>query len=188
VLAIRAYLNTVPPVYNPVEPNQLPFPFDIRTSILVWDQLFFTPGTFQPNPNKSAEWNRGAYLAEGLTHCGMCHTPKNALGGDDNTNVLHGYALQGWFAPDITNDPRRGIRGWSVEEIAAYLKTGHNSTSAATLRTGRGRPDSFRRSTERRSSSSPMQPRCCMWCCEARAAPPPMARRPHRRCRNSLGC
>ena len=62
----------------------------------------------------------------------MCHTPKNALGGDDNTNVLHGYALQGWFAPDITNDPRRGIRGWSVEEIAAYLKTGHNSTSAAT--------------------------------------------------------
>jgi mono/diheme cytochrome c family protein len=131
-LAIRAYLNTLPPVYNPVRPNQLPFPFDIRTSMLVWDQLFFTPGTFRPNPNKSAEWNRGAYLAEGLTHCGMCHTPKNVLGGDDNANALHGYALQGWFAPDITSDPRRGIGSWPVEEIVAYLKTGHNSTSAAT--------------------------------------------------------
>jgi mono/diheme cytochrome c family protein len=131
-LAIRAYLNTIAPVYHPVEPNQLPFPFDIRLSLLVWDRLFFTPGTFQPNPDKSAEWNRGAYLVEGLTHCGMCHTPKNALGGDDGANALRGYALQGWFAPDITNDPRRGIGNWSVEEIAAYLKTGHNQTSAAT--------------------------------------------------------
>jgi mono/diheme cytochrome c family protein len=62
----------------------------------------------------------------------MCHTPKNALGGDDNASALQGYALQGWFAPDITNDLRRGIGGWPVEEIVAYLKTGHNSTSAAT--------------------------------------------------------
>jgi mono/diheme cytochrome c family protein len=130
-LAIRAYLNTLPPVHNPVQPNQLPFPFDIRTSMLGWNQLFFTPGTFRPNPNKSAEWNRGAYLAEGLTHCGMCHTPKNALGGDESAQALRGYALQGWFAPDITNDPRRGIGDWSVDEIVAYLKTGHNDTSAA---------------------------------------------------------
>jgi mono/diheme cytochrome c family protein len=131
-LAIRSYLNTLPPVYNPVQPNQLPFPFDIRTSMLAWDLLFFTPGTFRPNPNKSAEWNRGAYLAEGLAHCGLCHTPKNILGGDRDGEYLRGYALQGWFAPDITNDPRRGIGGWSEDEIVAYLKTGHNSTSAAT--------------------------------------------------------
>ena len=131
-LAIRAYLNTVAPVYNPVQPNQLPFPFDIRTSMLACDQLFFTPGTFRPNPNKSAEWNRGAYLAEGLAHCGLCHTPKNVLGGDRNAEYLRGYALQGWFAPDFTNDPRRGLGGWSEDEIVAYLKTGHNSTSAAT--------------------------------------------------------
>jgi mono/diheme cytochrome c family protein len=130
-LAIRAYLNTLPAIHNPVEPNQLPFPFDIRASMLVWDQLFFTPGSYRPNPNKSADWNRGAYLAEGLTHCGMCHTPKNFLGGDRNGEYLHGYALQGWFAPDITNDKRRGLGGWSAEEIATYLKTGHNSTSAA---------------------------------------------------------
>jgi mono/diheme cytochrome c family protein len=130
-LAIRAYLNTLPAIHNPVEPNQLPFPFDIRASMLLWDQLFFTPGSFRPNPNKGADWNRGAYLAEGLTHCGMCHTPKNFLGGDRNGEYLRGYALQGWFAPDITNDTRRGLGGWSADEIAAYLKTGHNSTSAA---------------------------------------------------------
>jgi mono/diheme cytochrome c family protein len=131
-LAIRAYLSTVPAVHNPVNPNQLPFPFDIRASLLGWNALFFTPGTFQPNPHKSAEWNRGAYLAEGLTHCGMCHTPKNFLGGDKTDESLNGYVLQGWFAPNITNDARRGLGGWSVDEIATYLKTGHNSTSAAT--------------------------------------------------------
>lgn len=131
-LAIRAYLNTIPAVRNPVNPNQLPFPFDVRASLIGWDTLFFTPGTFQPNPNKSAEWNRGAYLAEGLAHCGLCHTPKNVLGGDKTGEFLRGYALQGWFAPDITNDPRRGLGGWSVDDIATYLKTGHNGTSAAT--------------------------------------------------------
>ena len=131
-LAIRAYLNTVPAVHNPVQPNQLPFPLDIRASMLVWNRLFFTPGTFQSDPNKSAEWNRGAYLAEGLGHCGACHTPKNFLGGDKTRQRLRGYALQGWVAPDITNDRRRGLGGWSVDEIATYLKTGHSRTGAAT--------------------------------------------------------
>jgi mono/diheme cytochrome c family protein len=131
-LAIRAYLNTVPAVQNTVEPNQLPFPLDIRASMLVWNRLFFTPGTFRPDPNKSAQWNRGAYLTEGLGHCGACHTPKNFLGGDKTGERLRGYALQGWFAPDITGDRRRGVGGWSVDEIATYLKTGHNRTGAAT--------------------------------------------------------
>jgi mono/diheme cytochrome c family protein len=62
----------------------------------------------------------------------MCHTPKNFLGGDKTGNKLQGYALQGWFAPDITNDARRGLGGWSVDDIAEYLKTGHNRSSAAT--------------------------------------------------------
>ncbi len=81
-LAIRAYLNTVPAVHNPVEADQLPFPLNMRASMTVWDKLFFTPGAFEPDRDKSAEWNRGAYLAEGLGHCGLCHTPKNLLGGD----------------------------------------------------------------------------------------------------------
>jgi mono/diheme cytochrome c family protein len=132
VLAIRAYLNSVPAVHNPVKADQLPFPLDIRSSMAVWDKLFFKPGVFQPVGDKSAEWNRGAYLAEGPGHCGMCHTPKNFLGADKTSEKLQGYALQGWFAPNITNDSRRGLGSWSNDEIVAYLKTGHNQTSAAT--------------------------------------------------------
>jgi mono/diheme cytochrome c family protein len=80
---------------------------------------------------KSAAWNRGAYIVEGLAHCGLCHTPKNVAGGDETSRRLQGYALQGWFAPDITADNRRGIGSWSIADIVTYLKTGHNRTSAA---------------------------------------------------------
>jgi mono/diheme cytochrome c family protein len=110
----------------------LPFPLNIRASMIVWDALFFTPGEFRPNADKSAEWNRGAYLTEGLGHCGACHTPKNFLGGDKTGDRLRGYALQGWFAADITGDPRRGLGDWSVDDIAAYLRTGHGRNTHAT--------------------------------------------------------
>ncbi len=132
VLAIRAYLDTLPAVRNPVKADQLPFPLNIRESMIVWNTLFFTPGEFQPNGNKSAEWNRGAYLAEGLGHCGLCHTPKNVLGGDKTSNRLRGYALQGWFASDITDNSRRGLGAWSVDEIASYLKNGHGRNTTGT--------------------------------------------------------
>jgi mono/diheme cytochrome c family protein len=131
-LAIRAYLNTVKPVRNAVVSNKLPFPLDIRQEMAAWNALYFTSGELKPDATKSAEWNRGAYLVEGLGHCGACHTPKSALGGDDRAHALQGYALQGWFAPNITNDDERGLGGWSVADIAAYLKNGHNPTSAST--------------------------------------------------------
>lgn len=131
-LAIRAYLKTVPAVHNPVIADQLPFPLDIRQTMTLWNWLFFSPGELRPRADKSAEWNRGAYLTEGLAHCGMCHTPKNLLGGDKSSEKLQGYALQGWFAPNITNDARLGLGGWTADDIATYLKTGHNRTSAAT--------------------------------------------------------
>jgi mono/diheme cytochrome c family protein len=130
-LAIRAYLNTVPAVHNEVTVNRLPFPLDVRASMSIWNRLFFTPGAFAPAADKSPEWNRGAYLTEGLGHCGLCHTPKNTLGGDKSSERMQGYALQGWFAPNITNDHRRGIGSWSIDEIATYLKTGHNQSTAA---------------------------------------------------------
>jgi mono/diheme cytochrome c family protein len=130
-LAIRAYLDTIPAVRNPVQPNQLPFPFDVRASLLGWNALNFRPGEFQAVSGKSAAWNRGAYIVEGLAHCGLCHTPKNAVGGDETSERFKGYALQGWFAPDITNDRRRGIGSWTVEDIVTYLKTGHNRFTAA---------------------------------------------------------
>jgi mono/diheme cytochrome c family protein len=131
-LAIRAYLNTVRPVRNAVVSNKLPFPLDIREGMAAWNALYFTSGEFKPDSTKTAEWNRGAYLVEGLGHCGACHTPKSALGGDDRAHTFQGYALQGWFAPNITNDNERGLGGWSVADIVAYLKNGHNSTSAST--------------------------------------------------------
>jgi mono/diheme cytochrome c family protein len=131
-LAIRAYLDTVPAVHHPVQANQLPFPLNIRAAMAVWDTLFFKAGTFHPDTSKSAEYNRGAYLAQGLGHCGMCHTPKNFLGGDERGKALRGYALQGWFAPDITDDARRGLGNWSVDDIVDYLKDGHSRVSAAT--------------------------------------------------------
>jgi mono/diheme cytochrome c family protein len=130
-IAIRAYLNTIPAVRNPVQPNQLPFPFDVRAGLIAWDALNFRAAEFKPAPDKSAAWNRGAYLVEGLAHCGLCHTPKNAAGGDETSQRFKGYALQGWFAPDITNDRRRGIGAWSVDDVATYLKTGHNRFTAA---------------------------------------------------------
>jgi mono/diheme cytochrome c family protein len=131
-VAIRAYLNTVPAVHNPVKSDQLPFPFNMRWILAVWDKLYFKPGQFRPDPKQSAQWNRGAYLVEGPGHCGMCHTPKNFLGADKGRQRFAGYALQGWFAPNITDDARRGLGGWSLDDIVAYLKTGHNKTGAAT--------------------------------------------------------
>jgi mono/diheme cytochrome c family protein len=131
VLAIRTYLATITPVSNLVVSNQLPFPFNIRFAMAFWNALNFTPGRYQPNPQKSAEWNRGAYIVEGAAHCGTCHTPKTTLGGDKASQALAGATLQGWFAPDITNDPRKGIGGWSKDDLVQYLKTGTNNWTLA---------------------------------------------------------
>lgn len=131
VLAMRAYFATVAPVSNRVVSNQLPFPFNVRLAMAFWNGLNFTPGRYQPNPQKSAEWNRGAYIVEGPAHCGTCHTPKTFLGGDKNGVALTGATLQGWFAPDITNDPRKGIGGWSKDDLVQYLKTGTNKWTLA---------------------------------------------------------
>lgn len=132
VLAIRAYLQSVAPVHNAVNRNTLPFPFDIRTSMLGWDWMFFTPGELKPDPQKPAEWNRGRYLVEGPGHCTSCHTSKNFLGADKSSGYLRGYLIQGWYAPDLTNDERTGLGRWSLDDVVAYLKTGHNRTSTAT--------------------------------------------------------
>ncbi len=124
--ALWAYLQTLQPVHNPVETNLLPFPFSVRTSLIGWNWLNFTQGEFVPTPDKSAQWNRGAYLVEGAGHCGTCHTPKNLLGGDDNERFLAGANLQGWVAPDITANPHSGIGQWSTQDLVQYLKTGAN--------------------------------------------------------------
>jgi mono/diheme cytochrome c family protein len=132
VLAIRAYLNALDPVHNEVAANRLPFPFNIRASMIVWNALFFTPGPFKPVAGKPEEWNAGAYLVEGAAHCGACHTAKNLLGGDKTSHALEGGVLQGWYSPNLTGDKRAGLGGWSPDEVVAYLKSGHNQSAAAT--------------------------------------------------------
>jgi len=132
VLAIRAYLSTVTPVSNAVVANALPFPFNIRASMRVWNALYFNQGDYKPDAQKSAEWNRGAFLVDGPGHCGACHTPKTFLGGDKTDQYLRGGFLQGWSAPDITGDSRVGVGAWSAEDLVTYLKSGHNRVSAAT--------------------------------------------------------
>jgi mono/diheme cytochrome c family protein len=132
VLAIRAYLSTVNAVHNPVVANTLPFPFNIRSSMRVWDALYFKQGKYISDPHRSPEWNRGAFLVNGPAHCGACHTPKTFLGGDKTAQYLQGSPLQGWSAPNITNDARTGLGAWTMDDVTAYLKTGHNRITAAT--------------------------------------------------------
>lgn len=132
VQAIRAYLNSVDPVRNTVVANTLPFPFNIRATMRIWNALYFREGEFKLDPTKSAEWNRGAFLVDGPAHCGACHTPKTFLGGDRLDQYLQGSHLQGWSAPDLTNDRRVGLGEWTVGDVATYLKSGHNRITAAT--------------------------------------------------------
>jgi mono/diheme cytochrome c family protein len=129
--AVYAYLRTLPPVTKMVDRNSLPFPFSIRTSMMAWNALFFTPGVFVPDPARSEEFNRGAYLVEGPGHCGACHTPMNALGGSRNSVFLQGNQIDDWTAPNITNAPRIGLGGWSADDIVTYLRTGQNAHSIA---------------------------------------------------------
>jgi mono/diheme cytochrome c family protein len=130
-LAIRAYLASLPPVRNDVRSNQLPFPLSIRKFVLGWNALYFKQGRFQPTAGKSDEWNRGAYLVQGLGHCGMCHTDKTAFGGDTGT-PLAGGELVGSYAPNLNSDLRTGLGNWSIDDIIAYLRAGNNSRASAT--------------------------------------------------------
>jgi mono/diheme cytochrome c family protein len=97
----------------------------------VWDSLNFTPGDFKSDAAKSAAWNRGAYLVQGLGHCAACHTPKGILGGDKTGQQLQGYTIQGWFAPNLTSSERTGLTAWSDQDIVDYLQKGHNRFAAA---------------------------------------------------------
>jgi mono/diheme cytochrome c family protein len=131
VEAIYAYLRSLPAVTNSVNRNTLPFPFNIRLSMRGWNALFFTPGTFAADPRRSEEFNRGAYLAEGLGHCGACHTPFNAFGAGKAGQYLEGNQIDNWTAPNITNDMHAGLGKWSVDDIVQYLKTGQTRFSLA---------------------------------------------------------
>jgi len=125
ILAIRAYLGTLPPVSGTGVSNDLSFPFNLRFLMRGWKLLFMSRTALRADPARSAEWNRGAYLVEGPGHCAECHTPRNLLYGLKRDHQYAGAVTQGWKAYNITSDARTGIGGWSVDEIALYLGTGH---------------------------------------------------------------
>lgn len=129
--AILAYLKTSEPVRYVPPKTQLPFPFNVRAAIKVWDALFLDSTEFTAIAGQSAAWNRGAYLVNGLGHCGGCHTPKNDLGADKSGQDFHGGDLDNWVAPDLTSNNRTGLGRWSVDEVSEYLRTGRNVHAGA---------------------------------------------------------
>ncbi len=131
VQAMYAYfMHAVKPVDVAATPTRLPFPFNIRLSMAAWNLLFLGDQPFTPDPGKSAEWNRGAYLVRGLTHCSTCHSPRNLLMAEQPSRELAGGAVGTWFAPNITSDANSGIGNWSTPQLVAYLKLGHVSGKA----------------------------------------------------------
>ena len=126
VLAIKAYLFSVPAVHAENLPNTLSFPFNQRWLMTFWSAFFNENARFRPNIAQSAEWNRGAYVAEALAHCGECHTPRNFALALDNRNKFSG-AVFGWYAFNITSDKESGIGAWGDDELRNYLSTGHAS-------------------------------------------------------------
>lgn len=123
---LKAYLDTVAPVRRENTPHDVPFPFGWRATVGPWKWLFFERGPFEARPDRSETWNRGAYLATALAHCGECHTPRNVLGGLERDMWLAGTedGPEGELAPNITPDDETGIGDWSENDVAYLLKTG----------------------------------------------------------------
>jgi len=124
-LAIKAYLFSLPAVRAPMPADTLAFPFNQRWLMAFWSAFFNPDRRFEPNTAQSPEWNRGAYLAEALAHCGECHTPRNLPQALDNRRKFAGAVAAGWKAYNITQDKDSGIGSWNDETLAHFLSAGH---------------------------------------------------------------
>ncbi|APW36871.1 alcohol dehydrogenase [Rhodoferax koreense] len=124
--ALYAYLHNLPATEQPATPHTVRFPYNQQPALAVWRALYFTPGAPPADADRSAEWNRGAYLVRGLGHCGACHTARNALGAtDDRLNLAGGMIpMQNWYAPSLTSPHEAGVAGWPREDIVRLLQTG----------------------------------------------------------------
>ena len=118
------FMVGVKPVDTVAPQTALPFPFSVRASMMAWNMLFLDNKRFAPVSDQQ-QINRGAYLTNALAHCSACHTPRNALMAEDSSKAFGGAPLGSWYAPNITSDPVSGIGGWSDQELAQYLQTGH---------------------------------------------------------------
>jgi len=131
--AIYAYFRTLPAVTQENMAHELSFPYNQRILLAFWRMLYFKAGEFEPDQMQSREWNRGAYLVQGLGHCAACHAPRNALGGTVGEAALAGGTIPGlnWHASSLAPDGNAGLGGWDVKDIADLLKTGVSKQGAA---------------------------------------------------------
>ncbi|WP_227246794.1 c-type cytochrome [Paraburkholderia caribensis] len=123
ISALYAYFMTREPVNASAQENTLPFPLGIRALQAGWKLLFFRPGRFETQPARGPQWNRGAYLAEGISHCSACHTPRNGLGAEERGHAYSGAAVDNWLAPPLTKANPSPVP-WTQKELFAYLRTG----------------------------------------------------------------
>lgn len=128
--AMYAYLMSLPKVEKPNQAHELRFPYDKRALLAFWRAAYFRPASYQADQSKSAEWNRGAYLVNGLGHCSACHGGRNGLGANAGVNDLSGGELTSWYAPALTNSKEVNLAKWPAEELIALLKSGVNQHTA----------------------------------------------------------
>ena len=124
-LAIKAYLFSLPPVQAETPASTLRFPFNQRWLMVFWSAFFNPNERYAPNTAQSPKWNRGAYLAEAMGHCGDCHTPRNLMQALDNRKKFMGSIAAGWKAYNLTPDQETGVGSWSDETLAQFIHTGH---------------------------------------------------------------
>ena len=126
VRALWAWLRSQPPVAQARQPHALAWPYNTPLAIALWRSLYFRPGRFEPDPSRSEQVNRGAYLVEGLDHCGACHGQRGPLGGTSALGSAGGAVMpdQRWYAPSLTDAAEGGVPGRDVDELLQLLKTG----------------------------------------------------------------
>ncbi|CAI1689023.1 Gluconate 2-dehydrogenase cytochrome c subunit precursor [Serratia fonticola] len=130
------FTQRVTPVVQQNKASDIPWPLNMRWPLAMWDGIFREDGAYQPDANQSAQWNRGAYLVQGLGHCGSCHTPRGigfqekALNQTDDT-YLSGGTLEDWHAASLRGDALSGLGSWNAADLTRFLKTGHSDRFAA---------------------------------------------------------
>jgi mono/diheme cytochrome c family protein len=129
---LYAYLRTVKPVEQANKAHDLPFPYNTQAALAVWRAMFFTPGTLQPEPQRTAEWNRGRYLVDGLAHCAACHSGRNFLGATSLNAEFAGGLMpdEAWYAPSLASPIEAGLQKWSRDEAVKLLKDGVSTHAA----------------------------------------------------------
>jgi mono/diheme cytochrome c family protein len=122
--ALYAYFQTVTPSAQASQAHALRFPYNQQWALGLWRALYFRPAVLSERPDRSAAWNRGAYLVQGLGHCSACHSGRNRLGAEDGDLAGGLMPLQGWYAPSLTSDGEAGLGAWETDDIVALLQTG----------------------------------------------------------------